>query len=56
MVEFLTKADGKIPTLTGLKFTSTDLVEGVGCVNTCNGKYSIFLGADQVLNLIKTFK
>lgn len=48
MPEFLTKAEGKIDTLVGIKFTSCDLVEGAECIKVCNGKYAIFLGADQV--------
>ncbi|GLV44665.1 hypothetical protein CBL_20576 [Carabus blaptoides fortunei] len=49
MPEFLTKADGIIDTLVGIKFTSTDLVEGAECIKVCRGKYAIFLGADQLL-------
>lgn len=49
MPEFLTKAEGKIDTLVGIKFTSCDLVEGAECIKVCNGKYAIFLGADQIM-------
>lgn len=52
MPEFLEKANDKIDTFVGIKFTSTDLVEGTNCLTVNNGKYAIFLGADQVCFII----
>lgn len=48
MADFLNAAYKKIPTLTGIKFTSTNLDEGTACLKAGDGSYVIFLGADQV--------
>lgn len=51
MVEFLTKVHetNAIPTFVGIKFTSIDLNEGSACLRVGNGKFAVFLGADQIM-------
>lgn len=49
MVEFLTKARGKIPNLRGLKYSNEDLVQLQECLQVEGGDYQIFFGSDEVL-------
>ena len=49
MVQFLEKADGRIPNLAGIKFNSPDLYEYQNCLRICGGKYDITWGIDEFL-------
>jgi N-acetylneuraminate lyase len=49
MVQFLEKADGRIPNLAGIKFNSPDLYEYQNCLRSCGGKYDITWGVDEFL-------
>jgi N-acetylneuraminate lyase len=49
MAKFLQAADGRIPTLAGIKFNSPDLYEYQNCLRACGGKYDIAWGVDEVL-------
>jgi dihydrodipicolinate synthase/N-acetylneuraminate lyase len=48
MEYFLGKALTEIPTLVGMKFSSRDLVDMIGCVNLDGGRLNIFFGTDEV--------
>lgn len=47
--DFLTAADGKIPNLAGIKFTSNNLVEYQLCRAAAGGKFDIPFGFDEML-------
>ncbi|MCB0646278.1 MAG: dihydrodipicolinate synthase family protein [Saprospiraceae bacterium] len=47
--EFLEKADGLIPNLTGVKFTHHDLMEMNECMMALGGKYEVLHGFDETL-------
>jgi N-acetylneuraminate lyase len=47
MVQFLEKADGRIPNLAGIKFNSPDLYEYQSCQRACGGKFDITWGIDE---------
>ncbi len=47
MVQFLEKADGRIPNLAGIKFNSPDLYEYQNCRRACGGKFDITWGVDE---------
>ncbi|XP_022913066.2 N-acetylneuraminate lyase-like [Onthophagus taurus] len=49
MGDFLTEIDGKIPTFSGIKFTSEVIDEGLEAVNAHNKKFAVFLGADTLM-------
>ncbi|KAB0804343.1 hypothetical protein PPYR_01313 [Photinus pyralis] len=49
MGEFLNKVQGSIPTLSGIKFTSTVLDEGYAALKACNERFTVFLGSDTVM-------
>jgi N-acetylneuraminate lyase len=49
MVEFLSKAGERIPTLTGLKYTDTKLHEFMECFELENEKYDVVWGCDEML-------
>ncbi|KAJ8300578.1 hypothetical protein KUTeg_022097 [Tegillarca granosa] len=49
MEDFLTQAKDKIPTLNGIKFSSKDLVDMIGCVHVDGGKFNILYGCDEQL-------
>ncbi|XP_025833736.1 N-acetylneuraminate lyase [Agrilus planipennis] len=49
MGDFLNQVDGKIDTFVGIKFTSTVLDEGIAAVRAGNGRYAVFLGADDLM-------
>ena len=49
MARFLEAADGKIPTLAGIKFNSPDLYEYQNCLRACGGRYDIAWGVDEFL-------
>ncbi len=47
--DFLAEADGRIPSLAGVKFTHFDLYDMQKCIAYGNGKYEILHGYDEVL-------
>ena len=47
MVEFLEKADGRIPNLAGIKFNHHNLYEYQNCRWACGGKYDVIYGVDE---------
>ena len=47
MVEFLEKADGRIPNLAGIKFNHHNLYEYQNCRWACDGKYDVIYGVDE---------
>jgi N-acetylneuraminate lyase len=49
MVEFLTLAAERIPTLHGIKYTHPDLMEYQRCLYACGGAYEIAWGVDEML-------
>jgi N-acetylneuraminate lyase len=49
MAKFLEAADGRIPTLAGLKFNSHDLYEYQNCLRACGGKFDVAWGVDEFL-------
>ncbi|MCG6154383.1 dihydrodipicolinate synthase family protein [Rubinisphaera margarita] len=49
MVEFLSKAGDRIPTLAGIKFTSPAVHEFQACVEAGGDRYQIFWGLDEML-------
>lgn len=48
MVDLVKEIKGKVPNFCGLKFTSTQLDEGILALHANEGKYAVFLGADSV--------
>jgi N-acetylneuraminate lyase len=49
MVEFLQQAEGAIPNLVGIKFTSTEVHEVQQCLEFENGRYEMLWGCDEML-------
>lgn len=49
MIEFLEKAELAIPTLAGIKYTSSTIHEYQACLNFKSGKYDILFGYDELL-------
>jgi len=49
MIAFLRQGKKKIPTLNGIKFSHTDLMDFAECVSFDNGKYNILFGKDEIL-------
>ncbi|KAL2728066.1 N-acetylneuraminate lyase-like isoform X2 [Vespula maculifrons] len=50
MGQFLESVKNEIPSLVGIKFTSTDLVEGTQALHVNNNQYAVFLGCDQLIS------
>lgn len=50
MGQFLESLGDRIPTFVGIKFTSSNLDEGIQALNAANKKYTVFLGNDQLVN------
>lgn len=48
MGQFLESLNDEISTFVGIKFTSSDLDEGIQAFRANNKKYVVFLGNDQV--------
>lgn len=49
MVEFLEKAERKMPNLRGIKYNHTDLMDYAQCKAYAGGKYDILFGVDEFL-------
>ncbi|KAH1015405.1 N-acetylneuraminate lyase [Dendroctonus ponderosae] len=49
MGEFLEQANGQIPNLKGIKYTSSDLAGGHAALRAANGKYTIIIGGEAVI-------
>lgn len=49
MVEFLSRAQERIPNLAGMKFTDPALHEFQRCLSLDGGRYQLFWGADEML-------
>lgn len=49
MIEFLARADGRIPSLAGIKYTHEDLDDYEACVRYSSGRYDILFGRDELL-------
>ena len=49
MLELLRKADGRIPNLAGIKFTSTNLMSLQECLEFEDGRFNILFGCDEML-------
>lgn len=49
MLDFLEKVDGKIPNLTGIKYTHEDLDDYERCLQFKDGRYDILFGRDEIL-------
>lgn len=49
MAKFLEAAEGRIPTLAGLKFNSPDLYEFQNCLRACGGRFDVAWGVDEFL-------
>lgn len=54
MGQFLESIGDKIPSFVGIKFTSANLEEGAQALRADNGKYTIFLGNNQLINAAYT--
>ena len=52
MEEFLDAASSRLPTLRGIKYSSTDLHQLGRCVVHSGGRYSMLYGCDQVRYLV----
>lgn len=49
MVDFLTAAAGRVPTLAGVKFTYEDLMDFGRCVRLADGRFKMLFGRDEIL-------
>ncbi|HVR83918.1 MAG TPA: dihydrodipicolinate synthase family protein [Planctomycetota bacterium] len=49
MAGFLKAADGRIPTLAGIKFTHEDLLDFGRCLDYEGGRYDMLFGRDEIL-------
>jgi N-acetylneuraminate lyase len=49
VAEFLAKAESRIPSLVGVKYTHEDLPDFKACVKAANGKFDILFGRDELL-------
>ncbi len=49
VTDFLTRADDKIPSLAGVKFTHEDLMDYCRASLLANGRYTILFGRDEIL-------
>jgi len=49
MHEFLTVAEERIPTLAGVKFTHSDLMDFRQCLTLKDGKFDILFGTDEIM-------
>ncbi len=49
MIDFLRAAQGRIPTLAGLKYTHDDAMDFAQCLRYMDGKYTCIWGKDEVM-------
>lgn len=49
MVDFLTQADGRIPNLAGIKYTSPDLYDLTRCTRFGGGRFDVLAGLDETM-------
>lgn len=49
MPAFLKAAEKEIPNFAGIKFTSSNFMEMMECINVCDGKFDILNGFDEML-------
>ncbi|MFT4587317.1 MAG: N-acetylneuraminate lyase [Candidatus Binatia bacterium] len=49
MIDFLKVAEARIPTLAGIKFTFSDLMDYRRCLTHAEGKFDILFGADEIM-------
>ncbi|XP_076268738.1 N-acetylneuraminate lyase-like isoform X2 [Rhynchophorus ferrugineus] len=49
MAEMLEMASGQIPNLKGIKYTSNDLAGGYAALQAVNGRYTVFIGGDYLI-------
>lgn len=49
VAEFLTKAQSRIPTLVGVKYTYEDFPDYTACVKVAGGRFDILFGRDELL-------
>ena len=49
MIDFLKVAEARIPTLAGIKFTFSDLMDYRRCLPHAEGKFDILFGADEIM-------
>ena len=49
VAEFIARADGRIPSLAGIKYTHEDLDDFQACVRYGGGRYDILFGRDELL-------
>lgn len=50
MGQFLDQIEDDVPTFVGIKYTSPNLEEGGTALRANNGKFTIFLGSDQIMS------
>ncbi|KAF7997416.1 hypothetical protein HCN44_005987 [Aphidius gifuensis] len=50
MGQFLEQIGDAVPTFVGIKYTSPNLEEGGAALRANNGKFTIFLGSDQIMS------
>lgn len=48
MGEFLNEIAGKVPNFVGIKYTDKNMEQGFRAIKANEGKFSVFLGCDQV--------
>lgn len=49
MGDFLNEIVGKVPTFVGIKYTDKNMEQGYRAIKANDGKFSVFLGCDQVM-------
>lgn len=49
MVDFLRRAEGRIPNFAGIKYTHSDLMDYAACVRHAAGGYDVLFGRDEIL-------
>ena len=49
MIDFLKVAEARIPTLAGIKFTFSDLMDYRRCLTHAEGKFDILFGSDEIM-------
>lgn len=49
MGQFLNEISDKVPTFVGIKYTDKNMEQGYRAIKANGGKFSVFLGCDQVI-------